>query len=130
MLDNPNSNVTFVRRSYSAPELRLKANKALYLSSNPCEVPIIVVRVLVLLHARFNLSQGLFTHKCNCEKYFIDFAYRCEPEVQLKLYNLVLKFITLPVEYVRLRYLRSTIVYSVSLGTLSTNSTLGLESTS
>ena len=130
MLDNSNSNITFVRRSYSTLELYFKANKTLYLSSNPCEVPTIIVRVLVLLYARLNLSKGFPTHKRNCEKYFIDFAYGCEPEVQLKLYDLVLKLIAFPVEHVRLRYLKSTIVYSVTLGTLSTSGTLGLGSTS
>ena len=81
MLDNPNSNVTLIRRSYSTLELRFKTNKALYLGSNPCEVPIIIVRVLVFLYARLNLSKGFPAYKRNCEKYFIDFAYRRELEV-------------------------------------------------
>ena len=130
MLDNPNSNVALVQRSYSTLELYLKANKTLYPRSNPREVSIIIIRVLILLHARLNLSKGFPTHKGNCEKYFVNFSYGCEPEIQLELHNLVLKLIAFPVKYVRFRYLRSTIVYSISLGTLSTNSTLGLESTS
>ena len=81
MLDNSNSNVTLIRRSYSTLELYLKTDKALYLGSNPCKVPIIVIRVLILLYARLNLSKGLSAYKGNCEKYFIDFAYGCEPEV-------------------------------------------------
>ena len=130
MLDNPNSNVAFIWRSYSTLELYLKTNKALYLYSDPSEVPIIIIRVLVLLYTRFNLSKGLSSHKSDSEKHFVDFAYGREPEVQLELYNLVLKFVSFPVKYIRLRYLRSTIVYSMSLDTLSTSGTLGLGSTS
>ena len=81
MLDNPNSNVAFVRGSYSTLELYFKTNKALYLGSNPCEIPIIIVRVLIFLHARLNLSQGLPAYKRDCEEYFVNFAYGCEPEV-------------------------------------------------
>ena len=79
-------------------------NKALYLGSNPSEVPVIIVRVLILLYVRLNLAKGFPTHKRDYEKYLINFAYRRKPKIQLKLYNLVLKLVAFPVVYVRLRY--------------------------
>ena len=100
MLDNSNSNIALVRRSYSATELRFKTNKALYLSGNLCEVPIIIIRVLVLLYARLNLSKGLSPHKGDCKEHFVDFAYGGELEVQLELHDLVFKLVAFPVEYV------------------------------
>ena len=81
MLNNPNSNITFIRGFYSTPELSFKTDKALYLYSNSCEVPIIIVRVLVFFHTRLNLSQGLSTYKRDSEKHLIDFPYRRKPEV-------------------------------------------------
>ena len=109
-------------------DFNFKANKAFYLYYNSCKIVVVVVVILVLLNTRLNPSLGFPTHENNCEENLVGFSYWYESEVQLKLHQLIFKLVSFTVVYVGLCDLESlVIVYGWLSGTLSTDSTLGLE---